>query len=92
MPFVPVWHPFVERLIGAIRREYLDHMMFWGRRDLERKLAVFQSYHNGERGHSSLGGSTPEELAGRSSPARADINHFVWSLTCNGLVELRRAA
>ena len=28
-PYVPLSHPFVERLIGTIRREYLDHMLFW---------------------------------------------------------------
>jgi transposase InsO family protein len=27
IPFVPVSHPFVERLIGTIRREFLDHVL-----------------------------------------------------------------
>ena len=27
VPYVPLPHPFVERLIGTIRREYLDHML-----------------------------------------------------------------
>ena len=29
VPRVPVSHPFIERLIGSIRREYLDHVLFW---------------------------------------------------------------
>jgi hypothetical protein len=29
VPFVPFSHPFVERLIGTIRREYLDRLLFW---------------------------------------------------------------
>ena len=29
VPYVPLSHPFVERLIGTIRREYLDRMLFW---------------------------------------------------------------
>jgi hypothetical protein len=29
VPYAPVSHPFVERLIGTIRREYLDQLFFW---------------------------------------------------------------
>ena len=36
VPHVPLSHPFVERLIGTIRREYLDHVPFWTVRDLKR--------------------------------------------------------
>jgi putative transposase len=46
VPFVPCSHPFVERLIGTIRREYLDWVLFWNRRDLERKLGCFRDYYN----------------------------------------------
>ena len=28
VPYVPLSHPFVERLIGTIRREYLDRILF----------------------------------------------------------------
>jgi putative transposase len=28
VPFVPCSHPFIERMIGTIRREYLDHVVF----------------------------------------------------------------
>ena len=28
VPYVPLSHPFVERLIGSVRREYLDHIIF----------------------------------------------------------------
>src|SRR5450631_2275100 len=41
VPFVPCSHPLVEGLIGTIRREYLDHLSFWSRLDLQRKLARF---------------------------------------------------
>ena len=59
MPHVPLSHPFVERLIGTIRREFLDQVLFWNGRDLERKLADFQAYHNEARSHASLEGHTP---------------------------------
>jgi transposase InsO family protein len=45
VPDVPLSHPFVERLIGTMRREFLDHVLFWNARDLERKLAEFQVYY-----------------------------------------------
>ena len=36
--YVPLSHSFVERLIGTIRREYLDCILFWTTADLEAKL------------------------------------------------------
>jgi hypothetical protein len=51
---VPVSHPFTERLIGTIRREYLDQILFWNGRDLEEKLEKFQDYYNANRVHQSL--------------------------------------
>jgi hypothetical protein len=51
---LPLSHPFVEGLIGTMRREVLDHVLFWNARDLERKLARFQWYYNPVRSHASL--------------------------------------
>ena len=42
VPYVPLSHPLVERLTGTIRREYLDHTLFWNASDLERKLGEFR--------------------------------------------------
>ena len=55
VPYVPLSHPFVERLIGTVRREFLDHVLFWNNRDLTRKLETFKDYYNAHRVHSSLG-------------------------------------
>ena len=41
IPYLPLSHPFVERLIRTLRREYLAHMLFWTTADLENKL-LFQ--------------------------------------------------
>jgi transposase InsO family protein len=46
VPYAPLSHPFVERLIGAIRRECLDRTLFWTAADLELKLLEFQRYYN----------------------------------------------
>jgi len=42
VPHVPLSHPIVERLIGTIRREYLDRTLFWTTADLEAKLFDFE--------------------------------------------------
>jgi hypothetical protein len=34
-PYVPLSHPFVERLMGTLRREYLDRTLFWTAIDLD---------------------------------------------------------
>ena len=46
VPQAPISHPFVERLIGTIRREYLDRVFFWNAVDLTRKLREFRDYYN----------------------------------------------
>jgi transposase InsO family protein len=82
----------VERLIGTIRREFLDHILFWSSLDLERKLGEFQYYHNQKRVHASLGGDTPAEVAGEPETQDAKINDFRWQTHCRGLVQLPIAA
>jgi putative transposase len=42
----PRAHTFVERLIGTMRREYLDRTLFWNQNDLGRKLATYKAYYN----------------------------------------------
>ena len=67
VPYAPVSHPFIERLIGTVRREYLDQVFFWNAIDLARKLAEFRDYYNAHRVHRSLAGTTPAQRAGASS-------------------------
>jgi len=59
VPYTPVSPPFVERLIGTVRREYLDYVPFWGTVDLERKLLLFKDYYNQNRTHQGIGGQSP---------------------------------
>ena len=66
-------HLFVEPLIGTIRREHLDRVLFWNRGDLERKLACFTDYYNRIRVHASLGGKPPLLEGGGPSPPRAEL-------------------
>ena len=88
VPYVPVSHPFVERLIGTIRREYLDHNLFWNVVDLERKLNDFKTYYNDKRAHTSLEGQTPAEAAGCPAGPVVDLAHYRWEKSCGGLFQL----
>jgi transposase InsO family protein len=92
VPYVPTSHPFVERLIGTIRREYLDHTFFWNSIDLHRKLKNFSADYNGARVHRSLNGITPANRAGNPSSSTASLAHYVWESHCNGLFETPVAA
>jgi transposase InsO family protein len=92
VPHVPLSHPFVERLIGTMRREFLDHMLFWNSRDLERKLGEFRSYYNEARCHASLDDHTPLTFARGRRVVPADLNYVRWISHCRGLVQLPVAA
>ena len=88
IPYTPLSHPFVERLIGTIRREYLDQAIFWNASDLERKLEEFRQYYNAHRAHTSLKGDTPSETCGKTVIHHADLNNFQWQPHCRGLYQL----
>jgi hypothetical protein len=60
VPYVPLSHPFVERLVGTLRRECLDRTLIWTTADLEAKLREFQKYFNEHRTHAGLEGSLPD--------------------------------
>lgn len=85
LPHVPMSHPFVERLIGSIRRELIDQTFFWTVTDLENKLLNYQGYFNGHRTHSGRDGATPDESANNKV---VDICNYRWKKHCRGLFEL----
>ena len=89
LPHAPMSHPFVERLIGSVRRELLDQTFFWTATDLENKLRVYQAYYNEHRCHAGRDGATP---VGPSNDKVVDINHYRWEKHCRGLFQLPVAA
>ena len=91
VPYVPLSHPFVERLIGTIRREYLDRTLFWTTIDLENKLLEFRDYFNSHRTHHSLAGRTPDQDTNRP-PLVANLNFYRWQSDCRGLYQTSIAA
>ena len=90
VPYVPISHPFVERLIGTIRREYLDRTLFWTAVDLESKLSEFKDYYNRHRTHASLAGKTPEEAPGVN--VCVTLKSYRWREHCHGLFQTPTAA
>lgn len=90
----PTSHPFIERVIGTTRREYLDHTVFFNERDLQKKLNQFQDYYNECRAHSSLGFRTPKEKAAEPITNRAvvSLDNYRWESHCKGLYQLPVAA
>ena len=87
IPFVPPSHTFVERLIGTVRREYLDRTLFWNRGDLARKVDNYQDYYNQQRCHTGLAGATPAERSGVPRQPIAKLESYTWRKHCNGLFQ-----
>jgi putative transposase len=92
VPQVPWSHPFIERLIGTLHREYLDRLFFWTADDLVRKLELFKNYYNAARVHQGLSGDTPGEKAGGPTPPPAGLENYRWQSHCHWLFELPIAA
>ena len=59
VPRSPWQNPFVEHLIGSIRRECTGHIIPRGEKHLLRALREYQAYFDESRTHDSLDGSAP---------------------------------
>ncbi len=92
VPYIPLSHPFVERLIGTIRREFLDHVPFWSARDLEMKLMLFKEYYNRDRVHRGIDHVPPYEKIANTDRKIARLDDYRWQKRCRGLYQLPVAA
>ena len=92
IPCTPRSHALVERLIGTLRREYLDRTLFWNRSDLERKLDDYKTCYNQYRCHSGLAGATPAQRRGAPPHPIAKVESYSWQRHCHGLFETPTAA
>jgi putative transposase len=59
-PRSPWQRTYVERLIGSIRRECLDHMIVFSERSLHRSLSAYTSYYHNWRTHLALRKDAPQ--------------------------------
>lgn len=92
VPRCPWSHPFVERLIGSIRREFTDRILFWNEHDLIAKLRLYQEYFNSYRVHYSHDGMTPNEIDGVRKLASLDLKNYKWKSICGGFYQTPIAA
>jgi transposase InsO family protein len=65
-PRSPWQNPFVERVIGSIRRECLDHIIVINEESLRRALRAYIGYYHASRLHLSLDKNSPEPRAVQS--------------------------
>ena len=82
VPCVPCSHPFIEWLIGTIRREYLNQVPFWNAIDLTRKLEEFRTHYNAHHVHRSLDGATLSQRCGEPTPTHAILDRYAWEGHC----------
>ena len=59
-PRSPWQNPYVERLIGSVRRECIDHLIIWDESHLRRIVRNYLAYYHGYRTHLSLKKDAPE--------------------------------
>jgi transposase InsO family protein len=52
-------NPYVERLIGTVRRECLDRVLVLGEAHLRQILSAYAAYYNEVRTHLALGKDAP---------------------------------
>jgi transposase InsO family protein len=58
-PGSPWQNPYVERLIGTVRRECLDRVLVFGEAHLRQILSSYAAYYNEVRTHLALGKDAP---------------------------------
>ena len=76
----PRANAFAERWVRTVRTEFLDWMLVFDRRHLERMLRAYAAHYNGARPHRGLDLKTPEpqphppsHLADRTRVRRRDV-------------------
>ncbi len=85
----PWQNPYVEHVIGSIRRECIDHTIIIGERHLRRVIGAYVRYYNRSRTHLSLKKDAPDPrlICGHRQ------GKIVWRPHCGGLHhEYRRKA
>jgi transposase InsO family protein len=75
-PCSPWQNAYVERLIGSIRRECLDHLIIVDERHLRKLLREYADYYNALRTHLSLNKDAPLGRPVQSHGVLRQLPHF----------------
>jgi putative transposase len=67
----PNANAYAERWVGSVRRECLDRLLIFSRRQLEQVLRVYARHYNRHRPHRSLALRSPEQTDRSPTPLRA---------------------
>src|SRR5262249_14664521 len=71
-PRSPWQNPFVERIIGSVRRDCLDHVIIFSETHLQRVLAEYFEYYHRSRTHLSLPKGRSRASEGRTADHRSN--------------------
>src|SRR5947208_17048779 len=77
-PGSPWQNPYVERLIGTVRRECLDRMLVFGEAHLRQILSSYAAYYNEVRTHLALGKDAPRS-GSATDRGRCSHPNLVWA-------------
>ena len=69
----PRANAIVERFLGSVQRECLDHVLILSERHLLRTLRAYSIYFNTARPHQGVGQALPEPVAATPEASSADL-------------------
>ena len=78
-PRSPWQRAYVERIIGTIRRECLDHVIVFNEACLYRHVKSFLTYYHESRTHLSLAKDPPETRAVQMADAAGSLRSRRWA-------------
>src|SRR5271165_3200893 len=88
-PRSPWQNPYAERVIGSIRREFLDHLVIFNERHLRRVLPSYVEYYQRTRTHLSLDKDCPDPRP--IMPRKiGQVQRLIWIFRSNGSAMTRR--
>jgi len=71
-------HPFVERLIGTVRWDFLNHDLCSMSQDPWQQLSQFKDCYNKHRVHSSLVRAATARMIRKTKYRKADFASYTW--------------